>query len=152
MSTKVCYLCRKRKPIRLFRPHKRMADGFLNRCIKCDNLKRLENYRKTKSDPKKLRDLRIRSRKYVSDFAKRHGINGGTTKAKAEWAIRNRIKVNAQQTARRALKNGKIKRKSKCERCKRRHKLQMHHSDYSKPLRVKFLCVRCHAVKHRKYK
>jgi hypothetical protein len=30
--------------------------------------------------------------------------------------------------------------------------LQMHHADYTKPLAVEFLCLRCHAARHRRTK
>ena len=37
---------------------------------------------------------------------------------------------------------------SKCEKCSTTKNLQRHHSDYSKPLEVQVLCVRCHNAVH----
>lgn len=53
----------------------------------------------------------------------------------------NRIKLRARDAARRALKRGDLVRQPcKCGE----KKVQMHHEDYTKPLEVIWLCVRCH--------
>ena len=58
-----------------------------------------------------------------------------------------KIKAIARQTAR-----NKIKTKyANCENCGIYTKIEKHHSDYSKPLRVIFLCVACHHKRHRKW-
>lgn len=38
----------------------------------------------------------------------------------------------------------KIPKGQMCERCKKRLAKQKHHEDYSKPLKVEFLCNQCH--------
>lgn len=44
---------------------------------------------------------------------------------------------------------GEIDRPNHCEGCgKRTDDIQGHHDDYSKPLVVRWLCVRCHADQH----
>lgn len=48
-----------------------------------------------------------------------------------------------------ALRYGKIERPNKCVMCQKECKPQAHHYDYSKPLDVLWLCVRCHANVHK---
>jgi hypothetical protein len=55
-----------------------------------------------------------------------------------------------------AIAEGQLERPAVCERCGARPglnasggpKIQGHHSDYSKPLSVEWLCVRCHRLEH----
>jgi len=65
------------------------------------------------------------------------------------------MKLHATRQAARAKVNyhiakGKIVRPKICPKCKKRKKTEAHHSDYTKPLKVKFMCRQCHAVIHRK--
>lgn len=59
-----------------------------------------------------------------------------------------RFKHEARWQLRRAVKAGRIKRLP-CENCGN-PKSQAHHHDYSKPLEVKWLCVKCHNLEHTK--
>jgi len=63
------------------------------------------------------------------------------------WKKNNRYKINAHARVLRAIKKGKLKRKS-C-RCGKR-KVDAHHPDYKNPLRVVWLCRTCHGRQHRK--
>lgn len=54
-----------------------------------------------------------------------------------------------------AMRSGKIKRAAACERCgeaappdAERAGIFAHHDDYNEPLRVRWLCVRCHCRWH----
>ena len=46
------------------------------------------------------------------------------------------------------VKRGKVERKTECERCGSNIKVQAHHRDYSKPLEVEWICLRCHMIEH----
>lgn len=48
-----------------------------------------------------------------------------------------------------ALMKKVIVRPSNCEECKQEKKIQAHHTDYSQPLVVQWLCVDCHCNKHK---
>ena len=61
----------------------------------------------------------------------------------------NPEKYKAGYTLRNAVKAGKIKR-GKCEVCGQ-EKAHGHHKDYSKPLDVRWFCIKHHAEFHRKY-
>lgn len=61
---------------------------------------------------------------------------------------KNYLKVTARQKVRYALKVKKILKKDVCEICQESG-TQAHHKDYSKPLDVIWLCIRCHSNEHR---
>ncbi len=48
-----------------------------------------------------------------------------------------------------AVRKGAIVRPDRCSRCDRRCVVQAHHADYSRPLKVRWLCRQCHADLHR---
>ena len=66
-----------------------------------------------------------------------------------------RVKSRARQVVLAAIARGELSRPSNCERCGaasdprlRKPDIEAHHHDYSKPLEVEWLCVRCHATQH----
>lgn len=50
------------------------------------------------------------------------------------------------------IKIGKIIRPKECQLCKRITKIFAHHTDYKKPLKVKWLCLDCHCLEHKPIK
>jgi hypothetical protein len=63
-----------------------------------------------------------------------------------KYRLKNQDKINAQGKTNRAIKNGKLKRK-KCRDCERLD-THGHHYDYSKPLKVVWLCPVHHKREH----
>jgi hypothetical protein len=57
-------------------------------------------------------------------------------------------KVKAQKLLQYSARRGYIIRPDYCEECFISCKPQGHHSDYSKPLSVSWLCPRCHKKEH----
>src|SRR6266705_2650342 len=47
------------------------------------------------------------------------------------------------------IRYGKLSRQP-CEVCGKSNDIEAHHEDYSKPLEIKWLCVPCHKLVHRK--
>ena len=92
-------------------------------CRKCNTV-RMKKYRK--SNKKRICDISRRSvlKFYYKQYAR----------LKVSWA----------------LKSGKLKKPKICPCCKKHKKVEAHHNDYSKPLKVKWLCRQCHADKHKK--
>lgn len=79
-------------------------------------------------------------------------------KTKREWYHNNisiikkykekdKLKILARQILNNALRDGKIVKKP-CEKCKKKIS-QAHHSDYNKPLKVIWLCVKHHNEEHK---
>ena len=60
-----------------------------------------------------------------------------------------RLKGYARGKIVRAIKNGNIKRPSKCYECGNAGTIQAHHPDYNKPIEVVWLCIKCHRSKHK---
>lgn len=61
-----------------------------------------------------------------------------------KWYQKNKEKRRAHVLLRRAVLKGIIERSQMCEKCKVIAKTDGHHTDYSKPLEVKWLCKPCH--------
>ncbi len=61
-------------------------------------------------------------------------------------------KQNARMKLHWAIKSGKIVKPNCCSKCKEEKKLEAHHTDYSQPFKVKWLCKVCHKIIHRKEK
>jgi len=64
------------------------------------------------------------------------------------YARRNPEKFKAHKTLERAVRRGNIIRPNSCVKCLRPCKPQAHHTDYSKPLFVMWLCRPCHLQEH----
>jgi hypothetical protein len=64
------------------------------------------------------------------------------------WQMRNWNKRKAHIAAGNAIRRGTLV-KQPCERCGATDGIHAHHEDYSRPLDVNWLCVPCHAQRHR---
>lgn len=94
---------------------------------------------------------RERIRKYQSDWSKANRLK--VREASIKYANKYPERVIANSRLSDAVRYGKIKKPSSCSRCnKKSHKRHIHghHSDYSKPLDIVWLCVPCHAIEHRR--
>ena len=61
---------------------------------------------------------------------------------------KNEHKIKARKLA---VHHIKIPKGKLCEKCKKNKAEERHHDDYSKPLKVKFLCKKCHNVLRRMF-
>ena len=97
----------------------------------------------------------LKAKKYRQKNSKKVALQ------KRNWYLKNKqrvfdtvkknadpIKVRARKILYQAVKSGKIKKKN-CKVCKAK-KVHAHHSDYSKPLKVEWLCTKHHYEKHQK--
>ena len=66
-----------------------------------------------------------------------------------EWRKLNPKKHAAHRAVQHALKVGTLKRPEQCEKCGDETYTIAHHPDYSKPLKVIWLCDACHIRLHR---
>ena len=93
-------------------------------CRTC-NTERLRTYRKTKTGKLSIANTQKRqTKKFPEKLAARSILNY-------------------------ALRLGKIKRPVKCSDCRKRKRLDAHHSNYKFPLRVSWFCRACHISRHR---
>lgn len=144
---KRCRKCGKRKPITEFYKNKPMPDGRLNHCRDCFKQRSHQYWREVSSDPVRLERVRERGR----GLSKQRLSTPATRLIKSRWAKRNKFKRRAHHTVLRAVRSGRLIRPSKCDNCgHHRQHIGAHHEDYTKPLKVIWLCPACHGKTYRK--
>lgn len=90
------------------------------------------------------RNAQLRTDVSQSDLARRLGVS-----RQCIHQILNREARNARSQVYLALKNGKLLKPERCERCNSsKRKPEAHHPDYFKPLDVQWLCPPCHSLIH----
>lgn len=133
---KVCFKCRRKKPLSSFYKHGRMADGRLGKCKSCTKKDVSENYAKNREYYAAYERARFQNperKKYAIEIQKkRRKIYPG--KYRASTAVGN------------AIRDGRLTR-GVCEVCGV-EKVQAHHDDYRKPLSVRWLCRKHHLEHH----
>lgn len=133
---KTCFKCSQSLPTDCFYKHPKMRDGLLGKCKEC-----------AKKDVKSGRDAR---REQYSEYDHQRFKKAGRKFITRLSQIRSRERNPEKQKARNktdyAVRSGKLIKKS-CEVCGN-VKSQAHHSDYSKPLDVRWLCFKHHRETH----
>lgn len=79
-------------------------------------------------DPKEY----FRNKEHRENYSRNYGI----------------LQVKAHNLTRHAIYSGKIRRGKRCNRCPETKSLVAHHPDYTKPLKIEWLCRPCHAIEH----
>lgn len=131
---KICKLCNASKELSEFYIIKGNKDGLSGSCKDCTK-KRISKHRKNNIE-------RIRA------YDRQRGC-------RQEESYRKEIRKNkpkqyvAQTAVNNAIRAGKLKRKP-CEVCGCGNS-HAHHDDYSKPLKVRFLCAMHHKQWHEKH-
>lgn len=93
---------------------------------------------------------------YGRAFRERH-VEEEKVRSRRKWSKygytrknRNPLKDKVTHILYRAVRDGKIIRPKTCSKCGREGLIHGHHTDYSKPLVVIWLCSTCHGMAHRK--
>lgn len=149
METKTCFKCGRELPLNEFYKHPQMADGHLNKCKEC-----------TRKD---TRENRLKNIVYYKQYDRKRALNPDRVEARKEYNASERGKEVAREQSRlarikhadkvrvrailyAAVKRGEIQKQC-CEICGSAN-VHAHHSDYSKPLDVIWLCPKHHAWIH----
>lgn len=143
-TTKVCTKCLTAKPLFDFGKHKDGKFGLAWECKSCKS-----NYdRERRANEEFLhRERKSRHNWYYNKGGKKIvARNSAAYRKKYGQKRRSRLKERSQCAVAYAIKTGKLKRTA-CQECGN-PKSEAHHTDYSKPLDVEFLCRRCHQLKH----
>ena len=130
---KECFKCHGVKPLSDFYEHPAMRDGHLNKCKECSKLDTVQNRRK------KIEYYRHYDRSRTGLLHRRQKRKEIFHRQKTEHPER----YFARTTAGNALRDGRLK-KEPCYFCGSTENIEMHHPDYTKPLRVYWLCKICH--------
>jgi hypothetical protein len=133
---KRCGRCGVPKFLHEFHRDKTRRDGRHPYCAICQ----------TSKAAKWCRENRERSNANVKAYRRRHPER--IEEAHRSWRDRNPEKENAHRLANEALRKGVIIKPPRCTDCMAR-RVEMHHPDYREPLRVVWLCGRCHSRRHR---
>jgi hypothetical protein len=142
---KACILCKQTKPLDQYYAHPQMADGRLGRCKECHKSEIQKNREKRMKEPefreKELdrQRLKQRRRRALGIASKSCGSHV------AGWRKQNPAKAKAHAKVSKAIKKGTLA-KMPCQICG--DIAQAHHDDYSKPLDVRWLCVKHHNEHH----
>lgn len=134
--TKRCFKCHKARPLAGFYQHPMMADGHLNKCKECTKRDSVLNYRRKMADPAWVDKERARQVRKVLR-------TGPLLRAKFPE------KYRARRLLQGAVEKGKIAKPESCQQCARilgKRFIHGHHSDYSRPFDVQWLCAKCHAA------
>jgi hypothetical protein len=141
-TMKQCFKCKVVKPLADFYRHKEMADGHLNKCKECQKLDVAIRY----SSPE--------GRLKVTEYERKR-TQTSHRKAKCIEYLRNQRsrspeKYKARTAVSNAVRDGRLI-KQPCEIC-RDDNSQAHHSDYSRPLAVRWFCFKHHREVAHKHK
>ena len=142
---KTCLNCKQRKSVGQFYAHPAMRDGYLNRCKTCvrerakaNRNKNVEHWR----DHDRKRGMlphRVKARQaYMTTPQGKKAHN----KAARKWRGSNPDKRSAHLAVQVALRANKLKKKP-CYKCGS-ERVQAHHDDYNKPLKVVWACAKHH--------
>jgi len=137
MDHKTCFKCKEEKPLSGFYKHKMMADGRLNKCKECTK----KEVREHRANNDSVREY---DRRRYQDPDRQARTRENTTR----WRKANPEKYKAQTKVGNAIRDGKLEKKTECEKCGSDFHVHAHHSDYSKPLDIEWLCARCHHIHH----
>ncbi len=103
---------------------------------------KIKVYKKAWDEANKEKTIKTRkvwtkiNRKKICDYQK-------------HWNKINPKKRKARSKMTNAIASGRLIRPKLCSLCYKETKLHGHHKDYSKPLNVEWLCVKCHYLIHR---
>jgi hypothetical protein len=151
-----CSRCREAKPPSAFHRNKRHSTGYMSHCKACDTIRAHVYYlaNKAKLKEKSAKKYAANREKYAARWARWYAENQ-PLRAKSEaaravqWsrdhAEAARIISRAGNAVQRAMKRGTLVRPDACEECGRACKPQGAHSDYTRPLDVRWLCRSCHS-------
>ena len=135
---KHCNSCNTTKDDSEFHMRKASIDGLSAKCKDCQRL-----YDKQRDmDPH-----RVEARKA---YAKTDEGKAASRKGRKAWIERNPRKHAATNMVYKAVRNGRLTKPNRCERCKSNKKrLHGHNDDYSRPLVVRWLCSGCYVKWHK---
>lgn len=136
---KKCSVCGLKKSANDFMVRRASKDGLTAACKECLHKRDRERYPGEAERRKELRVL------YMS------GDAGKAAHARAveKWKRNNAVKRAAHVILGNAIRDGVIDRPEKCGRCSVKCVPHGHHDDYTKPLKVRWLCASCHTLWHK---
>lgn len=147
---KLCISCKLTLPLSEFYKHSEMADGHLNKCKECVKAyQRKRPYSREYERSRAKLPHRVAARK---EYAKTDASKESRRRARKKWEQQNSTQKQANEAVGGALRDGRLTKPERCSHCGLKKPLQGHHEDYTKPLEVIWLCVKCHNILHAVYR
>ncbi len=150
---KQCFKCGALLPLSCFYKHKKMADGYLNKCKECTKRDVKNNYKENKEHYKeydKIRDQSEERKEMKRKYQQTEKGKEAMKRSRDKWQGSNPKKRHAEIMVGNAIRDGKLV-KQPCEVCGRSERVHAHHCDYDKPLDVMWLCPICHRAWHNEH-
>lgn len=141
MNRKICTGCKAEKPWSEFHPTKLGTPR--PRCKQC------EAERQRNLPPAKKREYANRWRDNNRETFRL--IDRRCRKRRTDHYVPDPVKARARRKVRAAVESGDLIKPNHCQRCYTNGGVQAHHVDYSKPLKIEWLCSLCHGRESRKY-
>lgn len=143
---KRCSKCGNTKPLDQFYADGRARDGKRSACKECHALSVLQWRRNNPDRVKAINGTDRRGRERIAAYNRSYRVRHQHEIAERQRKYRNadRSKDWARDLVRRAVKSGRILKPTTCEACGDNHNIEASHRDYSSPLVIQWLCVRCH--------
>lgn len=146
---KPCKQCQRVLPLSEFHHNARRKDGHESRCKDCANAYKTAHASTTKAKRAKRLYADQHRKQRNRRLAKWRDANREKiAEAQRRYRERNRLKYQARNILNNALRDGMIVPMD-CEVCGSKRS-EAHHPDYSRPLKVRWLCKRHHSELHRK--
>lgn len=137
-----CCSCKILMPESQYYKSNRTHNGLKNQCKKCHIQTSI-----------KTRDPEVARRSNVMYMRRARASNPERFRERERNFSRSRDwnnKSEARYALNLAVRRGYVVRPPSCSRCGAQERLAAHHSDYSKPFDVIWLCSTCHGKEHRK--
>lgn len=131
---KTCFKCHRELPLTDFYKHPMMGDGHLGKCKDC-----------TRDDVTENRIKNIgRIRQYDRQRAQLPHRRASINRVAQEWIARFPARHRAHNKLNNAVRDRRIAKPDRCQRCQAMGRIEAHHADYSKPFDVEWVCKPCH--------
>lgn len=133
---KICSRCKLPKSLNEFYVSSQSPDGAMGKCKECKKVEARAYYREKHEERREYDRKRTRTatrRAAKLEYQRRRRKNK-SSHYRANMAVNN------------AIRDGRLKR-GPCEKCGA-IKAEAHHDDYSKPLEVRWLCLKHHREHH----
>ena len=147
---KACSRCKQVHPLLDYYVDERAIDGRRPECKSCF-LKLCAKYRVTHREQKKQSDAIYRARQPAEikrQYGKKHYHKHKKTYAEQRRRRRRLYpeKSYACSVVSNAIKRGRLVRPEECQQCGAAGVIEASHSDYRFPLKIQWLCVKCHRL------
>ncbi|UPI13380.1 hypothetical protein [Bacillus phage SBSphiJ7] len=144
---KKCRRCELEKPNSDFNTYKKYGKTYLkSMCKPCQSEWYAEKGYGKKSYEKNKERKKALMRAYAQTDEGRAAFKRAQEKYRKSEQYK--LKQNARKKVLRAVTSGKLIKPKRCESCNKELPLEAHHTDYHKPLDVRWLCKPCHENEH----